>query len=398
MRNKTVLISLMLWAFVLSGCSDAAQQDLVKTRFTTEELLADYDAMWKALETDYVFFPVLEQEGIDVEDIRAGTRQAIARQEPELTAFYLQLEQMFQQLNYFAHLGVVSRDAFDTYQKYYNYEDSPANGWKAALSQPQVQATYTTLLPESDAVATVPAPELECSYDAQRKAVIFHIASFHDTIMERDRDFIQTYLDTLDDAPIEHIVFDITGNPGGNDAYWMEHIVAPFGGSYPWTVWCYLRSTALTSSYLQGSWAPVPIRELPADHRVPDFVAELGLDSFVQWDNSSQSEAQLSGDALTAHRWVVTDNRVYSAADSFADFCKSTGWATLVGQRTQGDGVGITPVLVALPNTGLLIRFSVVTSANSEGRLNACYGTVPDIPSGRYQSPMTTLYQAIDVS
>lgn len=37
---------------------------------TTEQLLEDYDFLWTALEENYVFFPILERQGIDVSSIR----------------------------------------------------------------------------------------------------------------------------------------------------------------------------------------------------------------------------------------------------------------------------------------------------------------------------------------
>lgn len=78
-------------------------------------------------------------------------------------------------------------------------------------------------------------------------------------------------------------------------------------------------------------------------------------------------------------KWVIVDNRVYSSADSFAAFCKATGWATLVGQTTGGDGQGVTPVIIALPNTGLLVRFSALAAETPDGTLNAVTGITPDI-------------------
>lgn len=44
---------------------------------------------------------------------------------------------------------------------------------------------------------------------------------------------------------------------------------------------------------------------------------------------------------------------VYSASESFAVFCQETGFATLVGSPTGGDGIGaLDPVFLQLPNSG----------------------------------------------
>ena len=57
----------------------------------------------------------------------------------------------------------------------------------------------------------------------------FQIPTFNHTFVERDKNFFVDYLESLDGAEVEHIIFDITGNGGGSDYYWKENIVAPFG-------------------------------------------------------------------------------------------------------------------------------------------------------------------------
>ncbi len=41
--------------------------------------------------------------------------------------------------------------------------------------------------------------------------------------------------------------------------------------------------------------------------------------------------------------WLLVSQKVYSSSEAFAVFSKTTGYATLVGERTGGDGLGITP-------------------------------------------------------
>ena len=71
---------------------------------------------------------------------------------------------------------------------------------------------------------------------------------------------------------------------------------------------------------------------------------------------------------------------VYSSSDNFACFCKDTGWATLVGQTTGGDGLHSMPVLAPLKNTGILFRFSGAAGEGPGGIPNAIQGVEPDHP------------------
>lgn len=398
MRKKCAWIVIVIFfASSFWVCSNWYVRDEVNRSFTNEELLEDYDFLWETLEKEYLFLDVLEDQGIDINNIKETARRQVCEQNPDIVDFYRTLDSMFLQLNYFAHLQVVSTRGYEIYRQQYAGEQSPPSGWKNVLQNQQVQAAYTELLPETvfkDACYN--APEVEKSYDEKRKAVTFRIKSFDTELLARDEELLQNYLETFDDTAVEHIIFDITGNAGGNDAYWMENLVAPFGGNYNWTSWVYLRDTPLTRSYYFDSFSPKPIHEIDSGHSMPEFSQELGITHFIKMNNEYHWSPQLREEIVNAKRWVLIDRQVYSSAESFANFCKVTGWATLVGRRTRGDGIGMTPILVALPNTGLLIRFSAEVAENEAGQLDTLYGTAPDVVSGQYEAPQNTVRRLID--
>ena len=73
------------------------------------------------------------------------------------------------------------------------------------------------------------------------------------------------------------------------------------------------------------------------------------------------------------------DDAVYSSAESFAVWANATGLATLVGTRTGGDGIGFDPLVVALPNSGIVVRFPADMGINPDGSVNEESQTVPDV-------------------
>ena len=79
-----------------------------------------------------------------------------------------------------------------------------------------------------------------------------------------------------------------------------------------------------------------------------------------------------------AKRWVLVDHVVYSSSEMFVCFCKSTGWATVAGKQTGGDGIGFSPVLRLLPDSGLLYEFNCAAGENPDGTMNI-EGTTPDV-------------------
>ncbi len=74
----------------------------------------------------------------------------------------------------------------------------------------------------------------------------------------------------------------------------------------------------------------------------------------------------------------MVDRRVYSSSESFAIFAKESGFATLIGEVTDGDGGGIDPVLFKLPNSGLIVRMSSEMYLTPSGLCNEEHKTTPD--------------------
>lgn len=380
----------------LTISSEASQEQETAAPVTTEQLLEDYDTLWAELEENYVFFPILEQQGVDISAIKTDTRNLIQTQRADVSLFYQTLNQMFMKCNNFAHLSVVSKDTYDSLAKYYCAEGQEENGWKDVLEKNSVRKFYENP-PASAAEPTAPNPDqaetISAAYDAQRKAVIISIRSFAQGNLERDKRYIQDFLLSLAENEVSDIVFDLTHNRGGSTEYWRENIVAPFGGSNTWDMWLYVRDTELVRSFLPNEEDYQSIRQLPDDHTTPEFVSTLGLTHFYHHTESICSSASLPSNLLSAKRWVLVDDAVYSAAESFAYFCKKTGWATLVGTTTDGDGLGATPIMIDLPNTGILVRFSVQVGENPDGTCNTESGTTPDYFCNRFESPISAFYR-----
>jgi len=77
--------------------------------------------------------------------------------------------------------------------------------------------------------------------------------------------------------------------------------------------------------------------------------------------------------------YLLVDKYVFSSAEAFAVFAKSTGWATLVGTDTGGDGIGFDPAVAVLPHSGLVMRFPSEMGVTADGKPNEESATTPDI-------------------
>lgn len=343
---------------------------------TKADMLADYDQMWDILEENYPFFPVLRRQGIDPERIKVENREALLREVDNFDEFTALVQNTFSRMDGLAHLQIVSADSYDTYYEQFEWPESVRKRYSQMKRSPGQKSPY---------------PQAEASWLPQIKAVLFRFPTFSDpSALKADRGFVADFLEKWPEA--EHIIFDITGNPGGNASYWIENIVAPFGGAYVWERDNYFKASPMTADIL----AAYPCEEVTSEGH-PPFVDELGFTHLLRTRDvyPTGAPAQKTIES-TAKRWVLIDGAVFSAADGFAAFCKATGWATLVGKQTHGDGAdAFTPQAAALEHTGLLIRFSISSCANANGSLNAQAGTLPDVICRPGELPYWALMRVI---
>ena len=102
-------------------------------------------------------------------------------------------------------------------------------------------------------------------------------------------------------------------------------------------------------------------------------------DSFKYYYKTKKSINPKDSIGFNGRIYLLVDKGVYSSSEMFAVFSKNTGFATLIGETTGGDGIATNPLLCVLPNSGYIFRFSVVMGLNHDGTCNEEFKTRPDI-------------------
>lgn len=384
MKRIAAAILTLLLLVPLFGC-DA-------TKFNTKDFLTDYDQLWADLEENYPFFPVLQEKGVDVQAVREKYRPFVKNADT-LEEFMDVLDLTFANLLCFAHLSLIHRDRYEILcNSVEHWLDDSFAPWATLLTDPRTAATYAALPPLQEPSGLQQKAKVTCRYYPSLSAAYFHFPVMTVFGENGDETLIADYLATLPE--VEHIIIDVTGNGGGSSAYWENVIVRPFGGSYSGSFAVYYQDSLINRHYYAerdlvpiSQWAEV----------TPAFAAELNA-AFVEenhWDVDFGESTLTNG--ADAKRWVLTDGRGYSATESFAAFCKLTGWATLVGDPTGGDGLGGNPLLLRLENTGLLVYLSTAMAANPDGSLNALRGVAPDYSAMKEKKqPLALCLQLIE--
>ena len=160
---------------------------------------------------------------------------------------------------------------------------------------------------------------------------------------------------------------------------------------------CLLADSANNRPYIQDAFSPEelhPISELPD---LPELERD-GIQAATHFVESTLSVEPAAERAPFRGRiWVLVGPAVYSASESFAVFCQETGFATLVGQQTGGDGIGaLDPVFLQLPNSGILVQFTMMFGLNGDGSSSEEAGTTPDILSPTGEPALVTALRAME--
>ncbi|MGB9680253.1 MAG: S41 family peptidase [Thermoanaerobacteraceae bacterium] len=209
---------------------------------------------------------------------------------------------------------------------------------------------------------------------------------------QEEKKEIYNFLKSIKDYP--YLIIDISGNEGGSSDYWIDAIVVPLIGekgfkySEDKSTWFYLsRKGEYTKKnferyvifYDKDKFKESPIydklsEKMKKDFTIYEFKENLSKqnENYIEKFFKSNEYVNFKGKIF-----LIIDRGTFSAATRFAMFCKETGFVTLIGRSTSGDG-SLTSYM-RLPNSGLIVRFEAGTVLNRDGSSFFIEGVKPDI-------------------
>lgn len=404
LRILAALSALLL----LAGCAapaaapvdaDANTPPIQVLGLSQEEKLEDYQYLWDTLADNYPGWGILRRMGVDTDAIYQEYTDLIQSSADD-DMFYTALYSTMWRMEQVCHLWLVEPQEYGDYTSIYAgsmpYWDQVANNPVSQANYPKFEELLemTGAAPEDTGTGGVPADTANVTALRLSEDVAYlKVNSFYET-MEADAPLIRSFYQEL--GGCGDLIIDLTENSGGSELYWQELLVAPLiDQPLSCSNYALVRRGANNGPYLDAVFSPEELRPI---EELPD------LPGLSQEDRASAThyiESVLSvapGERVPFHGrvWLLVGEAVYSASESFALFAQQTGFATLVGTPTGGDGVGaLDPVFVALPNSGLLVRYNMLLGLNADGTPNQEAGTAPDVLSPAGEHPLITALRAI---
>lgn len=417
--RKYILILMSMFLVVLAGCKESkvhemiepkASQETMETQepmeqatilpklnaISKEDMLYDLDYLIGLVQDNYPFLKVNQRlNGVD------WLKEAeIYRKSAPSTASYEEfinwLQNLVAKFNN-GHARVISSNAEYLYylSAYKTMEEKKP--WSDLLVQPPVQEVYGAL---SGRELKTTKSTHQNSSDVMvtflnDKTAYLNLPSFDVNLIEGHMNTLSAVLPTIKEA--ETLIIDIRENSGGSDSYWMKLVQQLISEPVDFHFYNLIRGTYIKPFIETGSGMSYEsfrhVQDLPQS-----VVIESNRDIIQDFSRFFINRIKLTPENSIHFKgkiYLLIGPKVFSSSEKFACFAKTTGWATLVGERTGGDGLGMDPVLIQLPKSNLMIKLPLIMGITENGVINEEKKTEPDLWVNSVKSSILLQDQAI---
>lgn len=372
-----------LLAFALcAACAVSSAQN----RFTAEQKEQDFEYLYQTLKENYPYFGVLQRQvGRDWLANHDRYLQMV-RESTDDKSFVGALQSVMRELSN-GHAYVIGPDRFDLMSKVYHEaaaspgkENKRYHRWAAMYDQAGPYYEYLKELYGVKPAASETKGDAHSGYDPSRnvslamlgggKIGVLTINSFMNP--SGDSALLMTLLDSVQSC--DHLIIDLRKNGGGNDQYW-DHNIMPrlISRSYEWN-----GPSVLRRGPVAGTWYEKKFHSFRKVASLPNLAPEVTPEDFTVVIDKKVIRPN-GKNRFNGKVWLFVGPGVFSSSESFSAFTKATGWATVAGTRTGGDGVGVDPIPMMLPGSGILVLFPAWGGLNPDGSFNFEARTTPDV-------------------
>jgi hypothetical protein len=341
------------------------------SQLTEQEKVQDFEYMYKIMSENYPYFKVNQRlNGIDWLSNK-NKYEALIKATDSDDSFFNTMNNILKDLHN-GHVHMVSNDFYLLMKKNYELSKSENRAWLNQLNDPKALKRYSAT---NNLFAA--SPNVKTEFLKEGQVAYLSIKSFLLSNVEGDMETIRPFLENSKDC--KALIIDIRGNGGGAVSYWANNIIPMLINTPKYNIeYSAYRGGKFTEQFLRNGYKTLSPIENIYNHNLKDLPPELKED-FKYYSQSVRSIIPKNPVEFHGKTYLLVDNGVFSAAEAFAAFSKDTGFATLIGEKTGGDGIGGDPAVCVLPNSGYIFRFSKQMGLTSDGTCNFECKTEPDI-------------------
>lgn len=407
MKNFRFLSTCLLILILVStmvGCGNRLPATL-----TTEDKLEDFEYLFKFISENFPYLKVNERmHGVNWLEEKETFRAAIEKTRNDLE-FNVEIIKILRRLNNeythtfdsnwfsYAYFGYTDpayaefnkpwADVLNNEKsfKYYNFdvEKLPGSNSEEGNNNEDSDDSDSSQPPSSDSLA------FKTDVIIPNEVAFLRINRMDGSRVDEDGETIRSFLEEIKDY--DKLIIDIRGDAGGGDmTYWMKNVVSPLINQTLSEDYYYFVRGEYARPFCEARHLELrPLSEL--DAHMTEKITEEIQSEFDYYTIRNITLEPINPVGFKGKIYLLVNSTVKdSASESFAAFSKDSGFATLVGQSTGGEGIIIDPILFSLPNSGLVIRYNALLAITGDGNIHIETGVIPHIELDARPGPFET--------
>jgi len=213
---------------------------------------------------------------------------------------------------------------------------------------------------------------------------------------DKDSKIIEGFLKNKD--IYKALIIDIRGNTGGNYDYWKNFLLPKLVvRQKSVTNRMFIKDSEKSKLIFEDETINVErIKNVDLSAIDLDYREDIdNFDYYIKEDITINPDKTDDLYGFDKPIFLLVDEKVFSAAEGFANFMKYSSQATLVGVTTGGDGITLGVINSVMPNSGLVFTYTNTLGYDPKGAINQENPTNPDIISNSYKNSITTIEKMV---
>ncbi|MBL4936953.1 S41 family peptidase [Clostridium sp. YIM B02515] len=387
MKIRRLAALLLSFTFILCGCNNGDLKTSNKHKqLTTKQKVEDFEYLYTILKENYPYFQLNKRvNNVDWLLNKEKYEKAIKETKSD-EEFFNCIKEALKDLHN-GHTNILNSEGYFLFKDMFK-NIPPPNQTLDILTDKRAVERYgeTQTNKEEDSQLNADhstKDNVTTTIVEKDKTAYLGVKSFNNINMN-NQEFETIYRFLKDIKDYKTLIIDIRGNGGGNESYWRDYIVAPLiNEPLMQKTYCIFRGGSYTQNILKSTFGnSYDTMVLPIDKLKKENLSKLPQEIFTDFKYYLKNIDIISPKGPVGFKgkiYLLVDERVYSSSEGFAIFAKSTGFATVVGEKTGGDGIGISPTLGVLPNSGYVFRYPQEMGLKSDGSSDEEFKTEPDI-------------------
>lgn len=393
-KSQMIILVGLLVGLSIVGCIICSNKLVLSNKkvntLTKEERLADFEYLYDTLKDNYPYFEMNKR--LNNVDWLGKKDEYIKRIDAckDDKSFLETLQGILAELNNGHTQMITTKQQYDS-TKENEKQNGPSSPWLEQINDVKVLQRYSSMdskslfntrtSNQSNNQTSSTSSNLYTQTFTDKSIAYFKVKSFNEKYDDQDRKLLDPFFDQIKDY--KALIIDIRDNGGGSNTYWKDNIISKLIQEPLSYKFYYIFPGADFAEkfikYKQGigydQMNPISSMDKNVLLNAPPEVKN-NFKYYYEDNNTINPNESIN---FKGKIYLLVNNKVFSSSEMFAVVAKNTKLATIVGEKTSGDGIGFGPIICKLPNSGYLFRFSQVMGLTSEGICDEEYKTEPDI-------------------